>query len=33
MLNIGDDTFQFDGPANAPLAIRDFLLQVAYSTN
>ena len=33
MLNVGDDTFQFDGPPNAPLAIRDFLLQVVYATN
>ena len=33
LLTVGDNTFQFEGPANLPLAIRDFLLQVTYAAH
>jgi hypothetical protein len=29
----GDNVFQFQGPANTPLAIRDFLLQIQYASD
>jgi hypothetical protein len=29
----GDNVFQFQGPANTPLAIRDFLLQIQYTSD
>ena len=29
----GDNVFQFQGPANTPLAIRDFLLQIHYASD
>jgi hypothetical protein len=29
----GDNTFQFQGPPNTPLAIRDFLLQIQYASD
>lgn len=32
-LNVGDNQFQFEGPAGTPLAIRDFLLQVQYAVD
>jgi hypothetical protein len=32
-LIVGDNEFQFEGPAGTPIAIRDFLLQVQYAAN
>ena len=32
-LRVGEDNFQFQGPANVAVAIRDFLLQVEYAPN
>ena len=32
-LNVGDNQFQFAGPAGTPIAIRDFLLQVQYASD
>jgi hypothetical protein len=29
----GDNVFQFQGPGNTPLAIRDFLLQIQYAAD
>jgi len=29
----GDNVFQFQGPPNTPLAIRDFLLQIQYASD
>lgn len=31
LLVVGENAFQFEGPANQPLAIRDFLLQLTYA--
>ncbi|MBW0001317.1 MAG: hypothetical protein JO015_19655 [Verrucomicrobia bacterium] len=33
LLIVGENTFQFEGPTDQPLAIRDFLLQLAYAPN
>jgi hypothetical protein len=33
LLVVGENTFQFEGPAGQPLAIRDFLLQLSYTAN
>lgn len=33
LLTVGENSFQFEGPANQPLAIRDFLLQLTYLAN
>ena len=33
LLTVGDNIFQFEGPANKPLAIRDFLLQLNYAVD
>ena len=33
LLVVGENTFQFEGPANQSLAIRDFLLQLTYTAN
>jgi len=33
LLMVGENTFQFEGPANQPLAVRDFLLQLTYAAN
>jgi hypothetical protein len=33
LLTVGENTFQFEGPPNQPLAIRDFLLQLTYAAN
>jgi hypothetical protein len=33
LLIVGENTFQFEGPANQALAIRDFLLQLTYAPN
>jgi hypothetical protein len=32
-LVVGDNQFQFEGPAGTPIAIRDFLLQVQYAVD
>jgi hypothetical protein len=32
-LVVGDNQFQFEGPAGTPIAIRDFLLQIQYATD
>jgi hypothetical protein len=32
-LVVGDNQFQFEGPAGTPIAIRDFLLQVQYAAD
>ena len=32
-LVVGDNQFQFEGPAGTPIAIRDFLLQVQYASD
>jgi hypothetical protein len=32
-LVVGDNQFQFEGPAGTPIAIRDFLLQVQYTSD
>jgi hypothetical protein len=32
-LAVGDNQFQFEGPAGTPIAIRDFLLQVQYASD
>jgi hypothetical protein len=32
-LAVGDNQFQFEGPADTPIAIRDFLIQVQYTAN